>query len=34
MCTNAGRLYTRTNPHFFDGTPCEVPAREYVEPSG
>jgi hypothetical protein len=29
--TNAVRLYTKTNPQFFDGTPCEAAAREYLE---
>jgi predicted TIM-barrel fold metal-dependent hydrolase len=29
--TNAVRLYTKTNPNFFDGTPCETAAREVLE---
>ena len=28
---NAVRLYTKTNPQFFDGTPCEAAACEYLE---
>jgi hypothetical protein len=26
--TNAVRLYTKTNPGFFDGTSCEAAVRE------
>jgi len=34
MFTNAVRLYTKTNPSFFDGTPCEAAVREVLATPG
>jgi hypothetical protein len=33
MFTNAVRLYTKTNPTFFDDTPCEAAVHELLQSS-